>query len=264
MILYADILFIVNFSMDFLALYISGKILKKRMLKIRTVLSSCLGALYAILSVVFSFSVFLKMTVGTLCAIAMCKICFCEKGANKLLLSSFIYFSISALLGGIMSVLYSFLNEILAEFIEKYSQANAYNGIRFSIIVLITLITTIIFAKIIFEKKCISVAHVTVQYGNDVFTFDALCDSGNLLKEPVSGKSVILVAEKTPLGEKIKLTQDIYKRYIPYKDIHGEGVVKGVLPNKVIIDDCIVDTVIAAVSIKDFNGYEALVPMSLI
>ena len=55
-VIYADTLFVVNFSMDFLALYITGKSLHTPIRPGRLALAAALGALFATMSAVFSGS----------------------------------------------------------------------------------------------------------------------------------------------------------------------------------------------------------------
>ena len=45
-VIYADVLFAVNFSMDFLSLYLTGKVFRARMRPVPLTLAAGIGALY--------------------------------------------------------------------------------------------------------------------------------------------------------------------------------------------------------------------------
>ena len=63
-IIYADVLFIVNFSMDFLALYITSKILHHDCHFLPMTLSAGLGALYGVVSLIMSGIISVVVTAG--------------------------------------------------------------------------------------------------------------------------------------------------------------------------------------------------------
>ena len=122
----------------------------------------------------------------------------------------------------------------------------------------------LIFGRILTAKKDESVGEVCVRIGREEFVLSGLSDSGNLLTEPFSGKPVILVSEKSQLGAAIEKEPDVVKRYIPYEDVSGTGMLKGVMPKEIKVNNCVVDCMVATVRNKDFNGYDALVPSSLL
>ena len=54
MVVYGDLLFLINFSMDFLCFYISCLLLHKKMPTVRVCLSACLGGVYSVASLFIS------------------------------------------------------------------------------------------------------------------------------------------------------------------------------------------------------------------
>lgn len=163
-----------------------------------------------------------------------------------------------------MSVLYSFLNDLLSEYIENYSYEEVYTGARFFIILALAIIASIAFGRIFSKEKSISSVQINVTMEEKEYSLTALCDSGNLLNEPISGKAVILVTEKSELGTKINTIPEIFKRFIPYKSAGGGGMLKGIIPQKIVINEQECSAIIAPISNTDFAGYEACVPASLI
>lgn len=264
MTLYVDILFAINFSMDFLALFICSIILHKKTTKFRIVLSALIGATFGVLAVIFSFGVILELIFSIICSFVMCLVAFLEKNLKRLLLTFITFWVISMGLGGIMSLLYSLLNKLLYKVIDQYSQSTAYNGSRFFIIASITAIVAIVFSRIFASKKDIKTVDVTIELEKETYKFTALCDSGNILTEPISSKPVILVSSISKIGNKIKDMDERLKRYIPFSDVSGKGLIQGVIPKRVIVGDNLVDAVIAPIERKKFADYEGLVPTALL
>ncbi|MBE6662940.1 MAG: hypothetical protein E7602_00380 [Ruminococcaceae bacterium] len=264
MILYADILFAINFSMDFLALFICSIILHKKLNKKRIIIASLIGALFGVLDVIVQLNQVLSILFSVVIAIVMCLISFTEINLKKAILTNLTYWGVSACLGGVMSLLFSFFNRIFGEYIEKYSQESAYNGARFLIIASLTAIVSIIFTRIFTTKKDVKATEITIKFDKKEYKLEALCDSGNMLCDPILVKPVILVTCKSKIGKTIKTKDDIRKRYIPYSDVSGSGILKGIIPESVCVGKNKVDAIIAPIEKNDFAGYEALVPSNLI
>ena len=264
LILYADVLFAINFSMDFLALFISSMILHKKMSRKRMVLASLLGGLYGVLEVILPLNQIFSIILSVIVAFAMCLIAFFDKSIKRMIITNLMYWGVSAGLGGVMSLLYSFLNKLLAEVIANYSQSTAYNGARFFIIASITAIVSIIFSRIFTSKRDVKSTEITIRLDDKDFTMEALCDSGNMLRDPILAKPVVLVSNDSKIGKIIINKEDKKKRFIPYSDVSNSGILKGIIPEKVMIGDNFVDAIIAPIEKKDFAGYEALVPSKLL
>ena len=265
MIVYIDILFAINFSMDFLSLFLTSHFTKRRILKKRILLAAFIGALYSIIEFITPMkSALLSFVVSILVSLIMCIIAYYEKSVRAFVTVYSIYWATSLSLGGIMSALYTFLNRILAEYIAGYSYAHVYNGARFFVILLLTLIASIVFGKAISSDKNVKSIDAYVKINDEEYILSCLCDSGNLLTEPISGKSVILVGKNSKIGMQIDEIPEIQKRFIPYSSASERGLLKGIIPNALIINGVSKDAVIATVGSSNFGGYEACMPTSLL
>ena len=163
-----------------------------------------------------------------------------------------------------MSLIYSLLNKIFSEFLESTQKSEAYNGARFFVIASITAIISLIVSRIFTSKKDLKASEIKVIYEGKSFCLSAFCDSGNVLVEPLSGKPVILLSQYTDLGKIIFYKPDKFKRYIPYTDVTGQGIIKGIVPDEIIVNDISISAVIAPIDKKSFDGYDALVPSSIV
>ena len=262
--IYVDILFAINFSMDLISLFLSGIIMRRKVRKKRMFLSSTIGGIYGVIAVIAPISALESAILGVVISLIMCYIAFFEKNIRRLVGIYSIYWGISFCMGGLMNVLYSFLNKIFIEFIKDYSYSQVYTGARFFVVLSLSILLSIILGKFFTNEKEIKEVILEVDINGKKFEMRGLCDSGNLLKEPISGRSVIFVTDTSKLGSEIEKIEDIYKRYIPYSSLGGEGVVKGIISKTVKIDGVERVAIIAPVSKNDFAGYEACIPMSLI
>lgn len=263
MVVYADILFAINFSMDFLSLFITLTFLHKKISKIRLLSASLVGGIYGVLDVVCKFNTVISVILSITVSLLMCVIVYYGKGRGRFLTFYIVFWGVSATLAGFMSVFYTYLNKILSDYIIDYSYSDVYNGARFFIIASLTMIVAVIFGRVFSKEKNIKSVELTVCHSSKIYKIEALCDSGNLLTDPLSGKKVILVSENTELGRDINKIEDIYKRYIPYNTASGKGMLKGIIPTYIRINEEEISAVIAPVS-NTFAGYAGCISTSLI
>lgn len=264
MTLYADVLFAINFSMDFLALFITEMILHKKLHKKRILIAAIIGGLYGVFEVLVPTRVILGAIINVSVSFIMCILAFKENKIGKITGMLILFWGVSASLGGIMSLLFTFLNTVFVEYMKNYSYSAAYQGARFFIIASLTMIVSIAFSRIYNSKKNIREVTVEVKVNDGTFFLKGICDSGNLLKEPITGKSVILVGADTKIGKQIEKESELKKRYIPYHGVESEGILKGIVPRKILINNREMSAIIAPIKNRDFAGYDAIVPIALV
>lgn len=264
MAIYVDVLFAINFSMDFLSLFFTAKLLHKRIYKIRMMLAALLGGAYGIFDVLVNLNLVLKAIICVIVPFIMCLIALFERKFLSVLKSFIVFWSISFVLGGIMSALYSVANKIFADYLNDITNETTYNGIRFFVVVSLTIIIMLIIGRIFTKKREISSATVDVFLDGKKFNIIGLCDSGNIVTDPLSGRSVILVSNKNPLGSYIESKDETQKRFIPYEDTTSKGILKGVIPDNLVVNQNNVDAIVAPINKDKFGDYDALIPSSLI
>ena len=107
--IYADVYFLINFSMDLICLYVTGLILRKNTPIYRLVLGALFGAAYSTVTLFLNFNVLLSFAVTLLSAFCICFISFLEKGNKKgAFLPTVLFIGISFFMGGALTWLYSF------------------------------------------------------------------------------------------------------------------------------------------------------------
>ncbi len=264
MVLYADVLFAINFSMDFISLFLTSIVTHRKIHKVRILISACLGGIYGIFDVLVDISPVIQILISVVVSILICLICFKENKISSFLIMLAMFWGISALLGGFMSLLYSTFNKIFYKYISDYSYSEAYNGARFIIIASIAIIASLGFSKMLTRRSSMRVIEITVETEEEIYVLSGLVDSGNLLTEPLTGKCVILVSENGRLGKEILNSPEYKTRFIPYNGVEKEGIIKGIVPRRIVIDKTEKSAVVASVSKDSFAGYDALVPSSLL
>lgn len=194
MIVYGDLLFLINFSMDFLCFYIACLLLHKRLPIFRTCLASVIGGIYSVAALFINIqggaALFLDISVLAL----MCAILFAAKSTSlsRMLKAIFLYFVISALLGGGMTALYSLFNRM--EFLNN--DMNMEDGIDvwiFALLALLGSVVTLNGGRIFRVGNSVKEAKLELENESRSVVLRALVDSGNLAIEPISGKAVAFV-----------------------------------------------------------------------
>ena len=101
--IYADVLFIINFSMDFLSLYIVGRLMHFRMKAGRVILGASLGALYGVLELLLGGPSLLKTALTLAVLLGMCAAAFGRHSPRTYFASTALTFGVSMLIGGMMT-----------------------------------------------------------------------------------------------------------------------------------------------------------------
>lgn len=192
MTVYGDLLFLINFSMDFLCFYLSCLLLRERLNTLRACIASVIGGVYSVAVLFMKIEGILTFVIDILALILMCFIVYGIKRVNakRLLKRIGLYFVVSSILGGFMTAVFSLLNsmEILGE------NSGMEDGIDIWIFAFLALISSILTLKggSIFRTSGLKrEAIVEIFEENKTLRLRALIDTGNLVCEPISGKSVM-------------------------------------------------------------------------
>ncbi|MBQ8746628.1 MAG: sigma-E processing peptidase SpoIIGA [Clostridia bacterium] len=267
-VLYADVLFLIDFSMDYLSLYAASRLLSMRTSLWRTVLAAALGGIYGIFSVLAG----LGGLPGALCAVVvsglLSLIAFGKSGGYRALIrASVTVWGCGALLGGVLTAFSSLFGTALMQGGGDILCA----GIA------------VFFALLRFSRRKLAhgTAEIMLTHGERAWQGSALIDSGNLLTDPIGGYAVILLRAsdaRSLLGEE---TDTLYKgnitetgtgvRVVPMRTADGTRLLYGFLCRDVRIRRGNREQIRTAVVCVDhatseggYGGCAALLPASLI
>lgn len=290
-IVYGDILFIINFSMDFLILFLTGKILHRKINTLSLVMASAVGAGYAVFSLFLNGNGVITFLINIGVSALIVYIAF---GAEKIFgyfKSLILFYCVSFVTGGGITAIYNLFNSY------KNSQKIYINGninsivsdipaSRFVILAIVSLILAFVFGRVFNRKSKIKSAVVTAIFKGNLITFEGLSDSGNLLKEPISGMPVIVTKYETlkPLlpnelhavfenhdtDRLFDLDFSLIRRVkvIPMSTVGHEGILMGFVPEKLVVDGVYIEACIAADTSSKLNDsygeYDAVLPAVLI
>jgi len=193
---YVDLYFLINLSMNLLCLMIAASLLHLRVKRWRAITAAALGACYAVAALILGADGIVGFLSDLAIAIVMCAVTFTTRPPSllHLLKCTAVQMLTSMLLGGIMTALYSLLNRI--DLPLDSLEGDGLSVWSFAILSSIAALMTARGGKFLgrsAKTKCVSVK-ATV-FGKSI-TLRALVDTGNLLREPVSGKSVIVADRK--------------------------------------------------------------------
>ena len=193
---YADLYILINFGMDMICLTITATLLHCRIKRLRLFLAALTGGLYALFSLLWGMGGLAGILLDCLAAAGLCAIAFLEKRTtlSRILRLTGVYLLTSVLLGGAMTALYSLLNRLELPFDQV--EGDGISVWTFALLTTVAGFFTLRGGKWFgMAKRTQAVTVTATLFGKEV-TLRALVDSGNLLKDPITGKSVIVAEEK--------------------------------------------------------------------
>lgn len=191
-------------------LYGTRKILRRKGSISRIVLSSFVGSL-----TIFLIWIPIQNLELILCKILLSFLMnFIAFGKSKLLESTFYFYLLSIILGGV---------------IELFNLRHNYYLNMISMILLCPLVLGIFIVQYKkYKNKCFQHYQVKIYSLDQEYSFDGFIDTGNHLKSPFSQKPVILIDQYIP-------HKNTY--YIPYKALNYDGLLECIKPDKILINE---------------------------
>ncbi len=282
---YIDLFFLINTCMDLLCFFISCRLLSTRFQTLRCLIASAIGGIYACASLFFPFGGVLKLLCDLLsCALISAVAIFKKRQLKNLICFSLVYAAVSILLGGFMTVLFSFFNRL--ELSSLFGQESSQDGMSvwlFALLAAISAVISLFGCKFFKRRSTRRECRLEIFFCGKRTQLSGLCDSGNLLREPISGKACIIIDQKSASdifapdlisflsGEAspaIIGRLSLRIRPIPTKSIHGEQLLYGIQADRAVIhtekSQCDTDAFLVLGDIgASADGAQALVPSEL-
>lgn len=250
---YGDLYILINGCMDFLCLYLTASLLHLRLRRLRAVVAAAFGGGYALAALLLGAQGVAGLLLDVTAALFMCLIAFGAPTLRvwSLLRNTAVCFFVSMLLGGCMTALYSVLNRLSLPFEQLEGE-----GASVWLFALVTALSTMVAAfggrwwGISKSTRSVTL-HVRL-YGRET-VLHAMVDTGNLLREPVSGRSVIVadadcilpllpssVAQVVRRGS-VSAVQDYESakgiRWVPSRGATGAALLPSLLPERVLVEE---------------------------
>jgi len=275
MVLYADLLFFINFSMDYLILSIVSRGLHKGK---RMVLCSFFGGIYGVLSVIFSVlnNPFFQFLIGAM----MVLISYQPKTVLQFLKFYFLFLAVAFLIGG-----------ILYHILTNSGQGFVINGVfyfDFSIVQFILLffccwIFLTVGSKLYHRFYNNGIKNVKIRNQGKEIWLCALIDTGCQLHEPITGFPV-MIAEYDEISEVLSeelqgfvgktivgpIPEPVYQ--VPFSTVkEGNGLMTAFRPEQITIvsenNQLVLNRVLVGIvkrKLSDDQSYTALLNPSMI
>ncbi len=265
--LYADILFLINFSMDTVALYITGRIINRPTKAKRIAISALIGALAATLLTVFISEKYTitEPVISLILSAVMIKFSFGGKITKaEMLRHSLILWGVGALLGGIMTLIVTFSGRFL-----KHTDNSSSVG--FTEIFLLTLAVSCALVRLISSRRGKKSVEISFTLDGMEYILEVLCDTGSSLTEPLTSLPVIIVSSSyvKELALRLRKAQSgedtVKLRAIPMKSAAGERLLFGFVPDKLEISGKAAAGVIAIDEENySYSGFGGVLPSVLV
>lgn len=200
MTIYVDVVLLENLCMNYIILFGTAYIIKIRIKQIRIILASLLGAVYAVLAYAEIFPMYANLITKIILSICMIYIAFNPKKIKGLIKELIVFYLVSFALGGCaFALLY------LVRPQDIFMKDGVYIGTYPLKIALLGGIVGFIITYIAFKvvktriTKNEIIYKAVVNISGKQLEINVLLDTGNMLKDPISGDSVIMI-EKNKLN----------------------------------------------------------------
>lgn len=281
-VIYIDVLFAVNFIVDLILLWCCGKLAGIQLKKLRLFFGAAFGGLYS--AVIFFPSLqYLQLFVIKIAASAiMLALSFKIISGRQFLKIMFSFYAVNIIFGGALNVFMMFFKNTAA-----ISNGSLYFDLPFAKLILLTFLTAgIFYISLCFLRRFLmhsgSLCRITAEAFGKRAVFYGFVDTGNCLKEPVSGLPVIvaelsclksLFDEKTltmlengDISALCEMFGGIFA-LIPYNSVGCEnGLMTGIRINEIKIEqekfppitaDCFIGVYNG--KLKNAMGYKAII-----
>lgn len=192
MVVYGDILFLINFSMDFLCFYLSSMILGERLRTGRAVAAASLGGIYSVCALFISTGRAAGFLLDMAFLLVMCAAVYAGRGMRlgRFVGVSALYLAVSALLGGIMTSLFYLFNRS-GIFENAFGMGDGIDVWIFALLAVVSTALTLRSGRAMRASCNRGTAEIYIKRADGAeCRLRTLVDSGNLAREPISGKSV--------------------------------------------------------------------------
>lgn len=276
-VIYIDTLFLLNATVDYLLLLASARVAGEPLPRLRFLLAAVIGGLYAVGIFLFPFleSPFYKLLIGILImTIAFGK-------SHRLLRQSFIFLALSfAFAGGIFAITWGGGQSLTLEGGVLYSAMDLK-------IVLLSAAGCYLLLTFLFENFAThtslsgELVSLSLTLDSKELSFTALVDTGNTLKDPISGLPIVVIEGLclTPFFPKTLDTYALFHpteclahysqhpfskklRLIPYQAVGVQGLLLVLKVDSIHINNALAQGKLVALSptpVSDGGYHKALV-----
>ncbi len=241
---YIDVYFLINFTVDLLALHFASSFSRVPIKNFNLILASVIGGAYAIVALLIPPAPLLQFAVAVIALIVFSAAARWSLTPMRRIKLTCAFLLFLVIIGGLVYFAFNMLERYLPDYSEQ--------PIRNRRLLILAIIILLVMAAI---KLCLSLfshtatqkcERVCIEHGDSSIEVEALVDTGNLLKDPMSGSPVILIKRDcaeglfphgVPTLYATEQTEEIKKsiRIIPIKRGERSVLLVGIKPDRVWI-----------------------------
>jgi stage II sporulation protein GA (sporulation sigma-E factor processing peptidase) len=184
MVVYVDVLFIINLLIDYIALLVSAKICAVPTPRLRLLAAAAFGALFAVVTVLPFGAVLANPLIKIGAGAVMVLMAFV--GKPRLLRLTLVFFAVSAAFGGVVMAATYLGGGRLSGVVTAVDMRLLAIAFGLSYVAL-----TLIFRRAARHRPS-EIVPVTLRHGGREVSLKALRDTGNALTDPMSGRPVVV------------------------------------------------------------------------
>ena len=280
---YVDLLFAINFCMDFQCLFLTAKLLHRPFPLKRAILSSALGATYACAALFVPASGLGAFLFDLGVGLLMCGIVFLpqEEKKRRFLIPFGLYFGVSAAVGGLMSAVSTLFGHL-----DYVPEENSDGSASFFLLAFLGGVATFLWGRLCQRRAKGKSARLCLEYAGKSLEVEAFVDTANHLCDPLGGRPVVVIdrtvardllpgvlleaAERGMAGlAMLPPTLARRVRMIPATTVTGRGILLAVAPDKALLDAGDgaheVDILLTPAPLSSAaEGHQALLPPALL
>ncbi len=219
-VLYVDVYLLINVSVDLLAWYFSVRLLHAASSAARLIVSALIGAAYAVGAVFLPPAWnFLYFPTALICLACMSLVAAKRVSLLRRFRLCVVFVLFQMLLAGCVYYGYQAMDKFVKNSIMNSNfEAENRKLLVFAVLVLLSVGVLRLFKVLLGEVRCERACRVRVELFGHTATVDALVDSGNLVRDPMDGRAVILVKEE------VLRALHLSPQRLMYADLAGQGV----------------------------------------
>lgn len=294
MTVYVDVVLFENLCMNYIILFGTGYIIKLKIKHWRILVSSSIGAVYAILAYMGIFPLYANIVVKIILSLCMVYIAFNPKNIKAIIKELVVFYLVSFALGGCAFALLYIVRPQ-----DIFMKDGVYIGTYPLKIALLGGVVGFIITYVAFKvvktrmNKNELIYEIVLKINEKELTTKVMLDTGNMLKDPISNNPVILIEKKilygilpkellentkNMLGGDFKNNEDLENEYrtrlriIPFTSVGKQnGMMLGIKVDEIKIitdiDEIINTNAIVCVYEKEFSKrgkYFGIMGMDLI
>jgi stage II sporulation protein GA (sporulation sigma-E factor processing peptidase) len=264
---YIDVLFLINFALDYMTLYLGGIFLRHRMMRARLILTSVILALYAVWALLWCRSYLLLLCSGIFAFCIGCTVAYRIRSVRVLLKTCLICGGIAALLGACVYLLHRLLSAVIPQRIN--GNGGGMKIVVFTILAGISGILIYFGNRLITDVRGVKCVDVSIRLIDKPEIAHLMVDTGNLVTDPISGRRVVFLSSqsaKRMFGRQIQELDFLptRRRWLCISGATGKQTVPAFLPLEIKMDGKRIEALVAIPESGDYHGYDGLFPASLL